>query len=54
MRNLAGSRPDDADVRADVLQALALDSSIPASVGARADNGLVSMTGIVAFHCQRP
>lgn len=54
MRNLAGSRRDDADVRADVLQALALDSSIPASVGARADDGLVTMTGIVAFHYLRP
>jgi len=32
----------------------ALDSSIPASVGARADDGLVTMTGIVAFHYQRP
>jgi osmotically-inducible protein OsmY len=50
---LPESRRDDADVRADVLQALALDSTIPASVDACADDGLVTLTGTVAFHDQR-
>jgi osmotically-inducible protein OsmY len=46
-------RRDDADVRDDVLQALALDGAIPASVDAKADDGLVTLTGTVAFHYQR-
>ena len=50
---LPESRCADADVRADVLQALALDSTIPASVDAKADDGLVTLTGTVAFHHQR-
>jgi osmotically-inducible protein OsmY len=47
------ARRDDAEVRDDVLQALALDSTIPASVDAKADDGLVTLTGTVTFHCQR-
>jgi osmotically-inducible protein OsmY len=50
---LPDSQRDDADVRADVLQALALDSVIPATVDAKADDGLVTLTGTVAFHHQR-
>jgi osmotically-inducible protein OsmY len=53
VRTPPGSRRDDARVRADVLQALELDSTIPASVDAKADDGLVTLTGIVTFHCQR-
>jgi osmotically-inducible protein OsmY len=53
VRILPKSGRDDADVRADVLQALALDSVIPATVDAKADDGLVTLTGTVAFHHQR-
>lgn len=53
VRALPEGRRDDADVRADVLQALALDSTIPAGVDAKADDGLVTLTGTVAFHHQR-
>jgi osmotically-inducible protein OsmY len=53
VRTMPGSRRDDADVRADVLRALELDSTIPASVEAKAEDGLVTLTGIVTFHCQR-
>ncbi len=53
VRGPAGNRRDDASVRADVLQALKLDSAIPASVDAKVDNGLVTLTGTVAFHHQR-
>ncbi len=41
MRNLPESQRDDADLCADVLQALALDSTIPASVDAKTNDGLV-------------
>jgi osmotically-inducible protein OsmY len=53
VRILPENRRDDADVRADVLQALALDSVIPGTVDAKADDGLVTLTGTAAFHHQR-
>ena len=53
VRRLPESRRDDADVCADVLEALALDSTIPPSVHVMADDGLVTLTGTVAFHYQR-
>lgn len=43
----------DAEVGADVLQALALDSTVPARVDATTNDGLVTLTGTVAFHHQR-
>ena len=46
-------RPSDADLRADVLQALGLNSAIPASVEASVQDGLVTLTGAVACHYQR-
>jgi osmotically-inducible protein OsmY len=53
VRKLAESRRDDADVCADVLHALALDSAIPPSVQASIEDGLVTLTGAVSFHYQR-
>jgi osmotically-inducible protein OsmY len=46
-------RPGDAKLRADVLEALALNSTIPASADARVQDGLVTLTGAVAFRYQR-
>ncbi len=43
----------DADLRADVLRALALDVNIPSSVDAAARDGFVTLTGTVAGHHQR-
>jgi osmotically-inducible protein OsmY len=50
---LTPARRADADVRADVLQALRLDTTIPASVEATVNDGLVTLTGTVVFHHQR-
>jgi osmotically-inducible protein OsmY len=49
----AQDRPADADLRADLLQALALYSAIPASVDATVQDGLITLTGKVACHYQR-
>jgi osmotically-inducible protein OsmY len=47
-----GRRPD-ADVRADVRQALALNCLIPAAVQARVEAGLVTLSGAAAWQFQR-
>jgi osmotically-inducible protein OsmY len=43
----------DADLRGAVLQAMALDGLIPKSVDAKADSGLVTLTGTAAWQYQR-
>src|SRR4029450_8579031 len=43
----------DADLRGAVLQAMGLDDLIPKSVDAKADSGLVTLTGTVAWQYQR-
>jgi osmotically-inducible protein OsmY len=43
----------DADIRGDVLQALALDSLVPQSVDAKVDDGFVTLTGTVDWQYQR-
>lgn len=50
---LAEKSRDDADLRGAVLQALMLDSEVPSSVDARAENGVVSLTGTVAYYFER-
>jgi hypothetical protein len=40
--------PQDADLRSAVLQAMALDGLIPKTVDAKADRGLVTLTGSLA------
>jgi osmotically-inducible protein OsmY len=49
----AQDRPGDADLRADVLLALALNGSIPASTDALVQDGLITLTGTVTFQYQR-
>jgi osmotically-inducible protein OsmY len=44
---------DDADLRADVLRALALDSLVPTTVGAKAYGGYVTLTGTAERQFQR-
>ncbi len=46
-------RREDADLRADVLQALMLDSLIPTSVDAWAEDGVVTLSGTVDWQFQR-
>ena len=46
-------RRADADVRADVRQALALNDLIPATVQASVDAGLVTLSGVAAWQFQR-
>ena len=46
-------RRADADVRADVRQALALNDLIPATVQASVDAGLVTLSGVAAWKFQR-
>jgi osmotically-inducible protein OsmY len=43
----------DADIRGDVLQALALDSLVPKSVDAKVYDGVVTLTGTVEWKYQR-
>jgi osmotically-inducible protein OsmY len=53
VRILVGDRRDDAELRADVLQALMLDSLVPKTVDAKVDNGIVTLTGRVNWHYER-
>jgi osmotically-inducible protein OsmY len=49
----AEDRRADADVRADVRQALALNDFIPATVQASVEAGLVTLSGVAAWQFQR-
>jgi osmotically-inducible protein OsmY len=53
VRLLDRDRRQDADVRGDVLQALMLDSRVPTTVDATADDGVVTLTGPVDRWDQR-
>jgi osmotically-inducible protein OsmY len=46
-------RRDDADLRRDVLQALALDDQVPATVDAWVDDGFVTLVGTARWQYQR-
>ena len=50
---MTDSRRDDADLRADVLQSLALDSLVPATIDAQVDDGYVTLTGKAEWQYQR-
>jgi osmotically-inducible protein OsmY len=50
---IAGNRKEDAELRADVLQALILDSLVPSTVDARVRDGVVTLTGIADYQFQR-
>jgi osmotically-inducible protein OsmY len=53
VRLLNEDRRADADLRGSVLQALALNSAVPAAVDAKADDGMVTLTGTANWHYQR-
>ncbi len=50
---LNDERRADADLRGDVLQALMLDSLVPATVDAKVEDGFVSLTGTADYQYQR-
>jgi osmotically-inducible protein OsmY len=53
VRLLNGDRREDADLRGDVLQALMLDALVPSTVDAKADEGLVTLTGTTTYQFER-
>jgi osmotically-inducible protein OsmY len=53
VRLLVGSQRDDADLRGDILQAMVLDSLVPATVDAKVDSGVVTLTGTAEWQYQR-
>ena len=50
---MTGNHRDDAGLRADVLQALMLDSLVPQTVDAKVDDGRVTLTGKADWNYQR-
>ena len=53
VRFLTGKKRHDADVRADVLQALMLDSLVPPTIDVRVGDGFVVLTGTADWQYQR-
>jgi osmotically-inducible protein OsmY len=53
VRLITDDRKEDVQFRADVLQALMLDSDVPATVDARVDDGVVTLTGTAEYQFQR-
>ena len=53
VRILNDDRRDDADLRGAVLQALALDSLVPSTIDAKADDGQITLTGTANWQFQR-
>jgi osmotically-inducible protein OsmY len=53
VRLMNESRKEDAELRADVLQALMLDSVVPPTIDARVDDGVVTLTGTADWKFQR-
>jgi len=53
VRLLTDNRRADADLRGDVLQALMLDSLVPATVDAKVEDGFVTLTGTADYQYQR-
>jgi osmotically-inducible protein OsmY len=53
VRIVHGHRRQDVDLRGAVLRAMALDGLIPETVDAKADSGVVTLTGTAAWQYQR-
>ena len=53
VRPLHGFARDDAEVRGAVLQAMMLNSAVPSTVDARAEDGVVTLTGKADWQYQR-
>ena len=50
---MSARRREDADLRADVLQALMLDSLVPRTIDVKVDEGLVTLTGTAEWQYER-
>src|SRR3954452_16464099 len=53
VRLMNDAKRDDADLRGDVLQALMLDSLVPKTVDATAEDGFVTLTGTANWQYER-
>ena len=53
VKRMSDQRRADADIRADVLQALMLDSLVPSTLDAKVDDGFVTLTGTAEWQYQR-
>jgi osmotically-inducible protein OsmY len=53
VRILVGDRQEDADLRGAVLQALMLDSQVPATIDAHVKDGVVTLTGRARWNWER-
>jgi osmotically-inducible protein OsmY len=53
VRLMTGHKREDAALRADVLQALMLDSLVPSTIDAKVDDGWVTLTGKAEWNYQR-
>jgi osmotically-inducible protein OsmY len=53
VRLLTDGRREDAELRADVLQALMLDNAVPPTIEAKVGMGIVTLTGSAAFQHER-
>jgi osmotically-inducible protein OsmY len=53
VRPLTGVLREDAELRADVLQALLLDADVPETVDVRVEDGVVTLTGTTEWQDQR-
>jgi osmotically-inducible protein OsmY len=53
VKRMSDQRRADADIRADVVQALMLDSLVPSTIDAKVDDGFVTLTGTAEWQYQR-
>jgi osmotically-inducible protein OsmY len=53
VRLINRNRKEDTELRADVLQALMLDSLVPSTIDARVRDGVVTLTGIADYQFER-
>jgi osmotically-inducible protein OsmY len=53
VRIMNQDRRDDAELRGDVLQALMLDSTVPSTIDAKVDDGMVTLTGTANWQFER-
>jgi osmotically-inducible protein OsmY len=53
VRRLDSKKRRDAELRADILQALMLDDRVPSSIDGKVEDGVVTLTGSADWHYQR-
>ena len=53
VRRLDAQKRKDAELRADILQALMLDDRVPSSIDVEVENGVVALTGCTDWQYQR-